>query len=173
MKPSVHWLIHSLLYDHQVLYHNLQNRIYYNHSCALLTKGSSSLGVETVFLISYSQCQTPSRYSIFMKWIKNEIIQNPKLGNRRCKYKSCVCVYTQIFSCVQLFGTPWTMAHQAPLSMGFSRQEYWSGLPCAPPKDLPDPGIKPAYLMSPALTGRFFTTSTTWDAQPPQNVAIC
>ena len=49
---------------------------------------------------------------------------------------------------VQLFGTPWTVAHQAPLSMGFSRQEYWSGLPFPSPGDLPDPGIKPG---SPAL----------------------
>ena len=46
-------------------------------------------------------------------------------------------------SCVQLFVTPWTVAHQAPLSMGFSRQEYWSGLPFPSPGDLPDPGIKP------------------------------
>ena len=45
---------------------------------------------------------------------------------------------------VQLFATPWTVAHQAPLSMGFSRQEYWSGLPFPPPGDLPNPGIKPA-----------------------------
>ena len=48
------------------------------------------------------------------------------------------------FSHVQYFGTPWTAACQAPLSMGFSRQEYWSGLPCPPPGDLPHPGIKPA-----------------------------
>ena len=61
------------------------------------------------------------------------------------------------------FATPWTLAHQAPLSMGFSRQEYWSGLPCPPPGDLPYPGIKPASLMSPALAGRFFTISTTWE----------
>ena len=47
------------------------------------------------------------------------------------------------FSLVQLFMTPWTVAHQAPLSMGFSRQEYWSGLPCPPPGDLPNPGIEP------------------------------
>ena len=46
--------------------------------------------------------------------------------------------------------------------MGFSRQEYWSGLPCPPPADLPNPGIEPAFLMSPALTVRFFTTSATW-----------
>ena len=66
---------------------------------------------------------------------------------------------------VQLFATLWTVAHQAPLSMGFSRQEYWSGLPCPPPGDLPDPGIKPASLMSLALAGEFFTTNTTWEAQ--------
>ena len=48
--------------------------------------------------------------------------------------------------------------------MGFSRQEFWSGLPCPPPGDLPDPGIKPEFLTSPALAGRFFTTSTTWEA---------
>ena len=59
---------------------------------------------------------------------------------------------------VQLFATPWTVARQAPLSMGFSRQEYWSGLPC-PPGDLPDPGIEPASPASPALAGGFFTTS--------------
>ena len=51
---------------------------------------------------------------------------------------------------------------QAPLSIGFSRQEYWSGLPCPPPGDLPDSGIGPMSLKSPALAGRFFTTSTTW-----------
>ena len=56
---------------------------------------------------------------------------------------------------VRLFVTPWTAACQAPLSMGFSQQEYWSGLPFSPPRDLPDPGIKPA---SPSLAGRFFTT---------------
>ena len=50
-------------------------------------------------------------------------------------------------------------------SMGFSRQEYWSGLPCPPPGDLPEPGIKPRSPMFPALAGGFFTTSTTWEAQ--------
>ena len=62
------------------------------------------------------------------------------------------------FSRVQLFVTLWTVACQAPLSMGFSRQEYWSGLPCPPPGDLPNPGVEPACLMSPALAGEFFTT---------------
>ena len=67
-------------------------------------------------------------------------------------------------SCVQLIVTLWTAAHQPPLSMGFSRQEYWSGLPCPPPGDLPKPGTEPASLMSPALAGGFFTGSITWAA---------
>ena len=58
------------------------------------------------------------------------------------------------FSRVQLFVTPWTLAHQATLSMGFSRQEYWSRLPFPPPGDLPDSGIKPTSFSSPALAGR-------------------
>ena len=57
------------------------------------------------------------------------------------------------------------VAHQAPLSMGFSRQEYWSGLLCCPPRDLPNPEIKLTSHTSPALAGRFFTTSSTWVAQ--------
>ena len=56
------------------------------------------------------------------------------------------------------------VALQVPLSMGFSRQEYWSGLPLPPLVDLPDPGIKPMSLVSSALAGRFFTTSATWEA---------
>ena len=58
-------------------------------------------------------------------------------------------------SCVRLFATPWTAAHQAPLSMGFSREEYWSGLPFPSPGDLPDPGIKPR---SPALRAETLTS---------------
>ena len=60
------------------------------------------------------------------------------------------------FSRVRLFATLWTVARQAPLSMGFSRQEHWSGLPCPSAGDFPEPGIEPA---SPELAGRFFTTS--------------
>ena len=56
---------------------------------------------------------------------------------------------------VQFFATPWTVAHQDPLSMGLSRQEYWSGLPFPSPQNLPDPGIKPA---SPALASGFYAT---------------
>ena len=71
---------------------------------------------------------------------------------------SVVSVCAPMLSCVQFFVTPWTIAHKAPLSLGLSRQEYWSGLPCPPPGNLPHPGIKPASPLSPALAGRFFTT---------------
>ena len=75
-----------------------------------------------------------------------------------------LCVLTHI-SRVQLSATPWTKAHQALLSMGFSRQEYWSGLKCLlPPGDLHDPGIETVSLISPALVGGLFTTGTTWEA---------
>ena len=63
----------------------------------------------------------------------------------------CVCVCVKSLSCVQLFATPWTVARQAPLSMGFSRQEYWSGLPFPSPGDLPHLGIEPPSPVSPAL----------------------
>ena len=63
-----------------------------------------------------------------------------------------------MLSPVQLFLTPWAAARQAPLSMEFPRQEYWSGLPFPSPGDLPNPGIKSTPLVSPALAGGFFTT---------------
>ena len=66
----------------------------------------------------------------------------------------CVCIYVYVlshFSCVCLSATLWTVASQSPLFMGFPRQEYWSGLLCPPPRDLPNPGIRPASPLSPAL----------------------
>ena len=74
-----------------------------------------------------------------------------------------MCIH--VLSHVCLFVTPWTVARQAPLSTEFSRQEYWRGLPFPTPEDLPKPGIKPVSLAFPALAGRFFTTSATWEAQ--------
>ena len=66
-----------------------------------------------------------------------------------------------LFSLVRLFATAWTLAHQTPLSMGLSRQESWSGLPCPPPRDLSSPGVEPMTSVSPALTGRF-STAEPW-----------
>jgi len=81
-------------------------------------------------------------------------------------YAISLCMHVRVLNLfsVQVFATPWTVDLQAPLSMGFPRQEYWSGLPFLLPGDLPDPGIKPTCLMSPALAGGYFTTSATWEA---------
>ena len=83
-----------------------------------------------------------------------------------------VCMLSHL-SRVRLFATPWTVACQAPLSMGFSKQEHWSGLPCPPPGDLPDPGFEPKSLVFPALLGRFFTPSAIWEAQSNTANANC
>ena len=69
-----------------------------------------------------------------------------------------LCLHAKLLLVVSDSSTLWTVAHQAPLSMRFSRQEYWCGLPVPPSRDLPDPGIESAFPMSPALAGRFFTT---------------
>ena len=70
-----------------------------------------------------------------------------------------VCMHVKsLWSCPALCGPPGSSVH------GFSSQEHWSGLPCPPPGDLPNPGIKPESLISPALAGRFFTTRATWEA---------
>ena len=74
----------------------------------------------------------------------------------------CVCMPRR-FSRVRLFAALWTVACQAPLSMGLSRQEYLSGLPCSPPGIFPTQGSNP-HLLSPALVGEFFTTNVTWEA---------
>ena len=87
---------------------------------------------------------------------------SPKDGN----YWVFYCCMTHVcchFSQVQLFETLWTIACQAPLSMGFSRQEYWSGLPWPLPRDLSNPGMEPVPLCLLALTGGFFTSHATWE----------
>ena len=91
------------------------------------------------------------------EWIHVYIRLSPSLFTRH--YHNTVnqlCVLSR-FSHIQLCD-PTDHNPPAPLSMEFSRQEYWRGLPCPPPGDLPDPGIKPTSLISPVLAGRFFTT---------------
>ena len=73
--------------------------------------------------------------------------------------------FAQLLSCLRLFVTPWSVARQAPLSVGFSRQEYWNESLCPPPGNLPNPGIEPTTLVSSAPADRFFTTKATWEAQ--------
>ena len=103
----------------------------------------SNLSVAAVVSTSHSWREKPEAHLPLYPWV-------------------CVCVLS-CFSCVRLFSMIWTIAHQASLSMGFFRQEYWSGLSCPPPGDLPDTGIKPLSSASPALAGEFFTTSATWE----------
>ena len=74
------------------------------------------------------------------------------------------CMHAFVLSHVWLFATPWTVARRTPLSMEFSRQEYWNGLPSPSPGDLPEPGIEPLSLESPALAGMFFTSWGTGEA---------
>ena len=110
-----------------------------------------------------------------MKWIKLEKkTKKPKTLCQRCdpgfypQTPSGLCC--AVLSCVWLFATPWTVACQAPRSMEFSRQEYWSGLPYPSPGDLPNLGIKTGSPASPALVGRFFTTELPvkpWTCQNP------
>ena len=70
-----------------------------------------------------------------------------------------------VFSCVQLFVTPWTVVQQAPQSKEFSRQDYWIGLPFPSPRECSRPRDSTCVSLSPALAGRFFTTGTIWEAQ--------
>ena len=97
-------------------------------------------------------------------------------SSQRSHIYVCVCECVRVlssFSRVWLFVTIWPVAHQGPLSMGFSRQEYWNGLLCPPSGDLPDPGIEPTSFTSPTLAGGFFTTSATWEAHIHECVSVC
>ena len=105
-------------------------------------------------------------------WSFSEWWQRVSLGQTQSDLgpRLCVCMLS-CFSCVWLFATLWTIAHQAPLSMRFPRNEYFSGLPCPPPGDLSDPGIEPMSLKSPALAGGLVTTSVTLEAPSAQVIA--
>ena len=94
---------------------------------------------------------------------QDEWASTPRAVWDSTKFVMHACVRSH-FSCCKLFVILWTVACQASLSMGFSRLEYWSGLPDPSPGDLPNPGIKPASLISPALAGGFFITNVTWEA---------
>ena len=85
------------------------------------------------------------------------------ISNGKMRAYTTMCMSSH-FSHIQLFMTIWTVARHAPLFMGFSRQENWSGLPCPLLGNLPNPGTEHMSFRSPALAGRFFVTSTSWEA---------
>ena len=150
--------------------------------------------------VKAQSCQTPSDpmgcnlpgssvHGIFQARVLEWVAISFPTGSSRPRDRTCVshivgrpftvwatrevhrCEVLSRFSHIQLFVTLWTAACQALLSMGFSRQEYWSGLPCPSPGDLPHPGMEPESLMSPALAGGFFATNTTWEAPPKWRAA--
>ena len=136
------WIIYSLSHQGSLsILYRWQNRNFKKFSNFLKVAQKGNTG------------SRPRSFSFFISFQPHAIIL--------CCVYACVLSH---FSYVRCFLKLWTLPCQAPLSMGFSRQEYWSGLPCPPPGDLPDPGTEPISLMSPALAGRFFTTSTTVEA---------
>ena len=110
--------------------------------------------VSKFWVLNHQPCYLPS-------WISPNLRECPAWGDISA-FKCAMSVKSYLTLCDPIL---WTVACQAPLSMGFSRQEYCSGLPHPPPGYLPDPGMETASLASPALAGRFFITSATWEAQ--------
>ena len=86
---------------------------------------------------------------------KDAYLRKKLSGTTTVEYGSNAHIVVESLSCVHLFATPWTAARQAPLSLGFSRQESWSGVPFPSPGDLPNPGTKPASPVAASLAGRF------------------
>ena len=115
----------------------------------LFTKLWAGLRETTKDAAAPAQLATEKKILIALGWRSN-LPDLERLGSAR---HACMraCLLAQSLSCARLFATLWTVARQAPLSMGLSRQECWSGLPFSPPGDLPDPGVKPASPVSPAL----------------------
>ena len=119
------------------------------------TSTYSDIAFWAIAQTTYQKC----KFGFKIKWYKQ--------ADLKIKEKNiiivCVCVCVCVFSHVQLFAAPWTIACQAPPPMEFSRQDYWSGMPFPTAGDLLDSGIQPVTLVSSALVGRFFPISTTWN----------
>ena len=115
-----------------------------------------------VAIISF-MCQNPKYFVSYFIFLKIKSEDRINLHSHYSGWCVSACVLN-CFSRVWLFATLWTVASKAPLSIGFSKQEYWSGLRCPPSGDLPDPGIEPMFLLSPSLAEGFFITNATWEA---------
>ena len=126
---------------------------------ACLVAGRQKLGNGSMKLVKkyLRKLGRVSAVSIIMQWQLEK-------GEQRTSLQTVslhACMRAILLQSCSTLSTLWTMTHQAPLYMGFSRQEYWSGSPCPPPGALPDPGVEYTSL---ALAGGFLTTSTTWEA---------
>ena len=134
--PWVPWSFHIKSLEHKVVNTSLSLSIYCSkQGCHMMTRNTSCLNTE-----------------ILLCWFPKSPISGCSSSSL---VSSSVCVCVCVLSLVQISVTPWTIAHQTPWSMEFSKQEYWSMLPLPSPGDLPDSGIKP---VSPALVDRFYTS---------------
>ena len=148
----------SFFFNFTILYCfcHISTWIHHRYTCVPHPEPSSLLPPRTILLGSPS-----ALHLVLCLWVCSTVSWVIVYGNlnRICVLLLCEnCIVCQLLGHVWLFVTPWTGTPQAPLSMGFPRQEYWSGLPFPSPEDLPNPEIEPKF---PALAGRFFT------AEPP------
>ena len=137
------------------------DRIQCLHFCLSLI--CSFCNICTHILKTISPIGTGVRYCLHVVYVFSLVSWSPLLILLSFCAVRC-CAVLSHFSRVRLFVTLRTVAQQDPPSMGFSGKEYWSGLPCSSATGLPDLGIEPLSLMSPALAGGFFTTRATWEA---------
>ena len=159
--------IYTLLYIKQITNKDstiVQHRELYSVLCSGLNRKIILERVDICITDSHDCTPETINNTILYIYYTRIYFFNKQNKKKKLKLKHLdigICMLSH-FSRVQLFATLWTVAHQAPLSMGFSRQEYCkSGLSCPPPGDLPGPGIESTSLLSPAPAGGFFTTSTT------------
>ena len=134
-----------------------------NHTKGTIVKSNSTLtSVFSLSMKSFISWNHLSHLSFLSSPLFPPVF--PALLYISLSVSTCMHVCAQLFSHAWLSVIPWTIARQTPLSMEFSRQEYWSGLPFHSPGDLSDSGIKLVALASPSLAGRFFTTIVIWEA---------
>ena len=119
-------------------------------------------GCHTISPPSSQAFELGTEITYWFSWVSS--LPTVDLATSQLLYTCTYACMLSCFRCVWPFATLWTVALQAPVSMGFSRQEYCSGLPHPPPGDLPNPGIELVSPMSPVSAGKLFTTSATWKA---------
>ena len=129
-----------------------------------------------IYILSKVEWRSSENKTVFLFHFPFHSLPSPSLENylflTQLDYDALrACSVAQLLSHVQIFATRWTVAHQAHLSIEFSRQEYWSGLLSPPPGDLPDPGIKPTAPVFPELAGRFFTAELA--GKPTMHCSRC